>query len=102
MISIHTPRGGSDFLIPQSKIEPILFQSTLPVGGATSNEHNLPHFFLFQSTLPVGGATATYSAAMWSKIFQSTLPVGGATAAQRLRDMGVPISIHTPRGGSDR
>ena len=36
-----------------------------------------------------------------SKIFQSTLPVGGATCTSRLSKVGIPISIHAPRGGSD-
>ena len=34
--------------------------------------------------------------------FQSTLPVGGATRAARLRKSFTGISIHAPRGGSDR
>ena len=34
-----------------------IFQSTLPVGGATSHSIFLDVEYLFQSTLPVGGAT---------------------------------------------
>ena len=34
-ISIHAPRGGSDYLLGQSLQQVIIFQSTLPVGGAT-------------------------------------------------------------------
>ena len=79
-----------------------IFQSTLPVGGATG--HSAPHSssqnyfnprspwgerpygdgmsfgeYLFQSTLPVGGATMTSCSTPQSSTFQSTLPVGGAT-----------------------
>ncbi len=58
----------------------MIFQSTLPVRGATmpsgSNSVPLP---LFQSTLPVRGATMTLGKAISWKIFQSTLPVRGAT-----------------------
>ena len=35
----------------------------------------------FQSTLPVGGATSTRATQSTKSIFQSTLPVGGATVA---------------------
>ena len=34
--------------------------------------------------------------------FQSTLPVGGATAAEISEEAVQVISIHAPRGGSDR
>ena len=79
-ISIHAPRGGSDtpsFSAIRDCME--VFQSTLPVGGATQH-------FLYQSKL---------------SRFQSTLPVGGATTY--LYDVMNPlnISIHPPRGGSD-
>ncbi len=34
MVSIHAPRGGSDAKLPKHPFS-FLFQSTLPVGGAT-------------------------------------------------------------------
>ena len=55
----------------------------------------------FQSTLPVGGATSSHSGWKKPRIFQSTLPVGGATSQTTQRRPGNPISIHAPRGGSD-
>ena len=79
----------------------------------------------FQSTLPVGGATSSWAPGwVMSSGFQSTLPVGGATGrpedqgaergyfnprspwGERLPGVFVPfllllISIHAPRGGSD-
>ena len=102
-ISIHAPRGGSDlqkgasakgygYFNPRSPwgerrfgssfAVPLgIFQSTLPVGGATAAlpESGLDQL-LFQSTLPVGGATRKRltDTSKW-KPFQSTLPVGGAT-----------------------
>ena len=100
-ISIHAPRGGSDNLPttifrgginfnprspwgerPSTKKgikSPALFQSTLPVGGATQQYRTFSEQFQFQSTLPVGGATG--STILTSKVitFQSTLPVEGAT-----------------------
>ena len=56
----------------------------------------------FQSTLPVGGATSTTWTTEALPGFQSTLPVGGATARQAVKLFQTAISIHAPRGGSDR
>ena len=81
-ISIHAPRGGSDAADASESSEAaghfnprspwgerpnyvalptisILFQSTLPVGGATNMWAIIAHLILFQSTLPVGGATGS-------------------------------------------
>ena len=56
-ISIHAPRGGSDGNGVTFKNEANKFQSTLPVGGATTGQADLCISPKFQSTLPVGGAT---------------------------------------------
>ena len=81
---------------------PVIFQSTLPVWGATAkggsrsccNAYFNPRspcgerlsdsspknsWSVFQSTLPVWGATTRYPIAWMSWEFQSTLPVWGAT-----------------------
>ena len=79
-ISIHAPRAGSDFLLYSWFIQPCVFQSTLPVRGAT--EANSP--------IPSG-----------RKVFQSTLPVRGATIILCNVDQLFDISIHAPRAGSD-
>ena len=39
-ISIHAPRGGSDSTATRGNISNSRFQSTLPVGGATSPKSN--------------------------------------------------------------
>ena len=58
-ISIHAPRGGRDAEINPTSSATYVFQSTRPVGGATSAR---PAYqictYPFQSTRPVGGATA--------------------------------------------
>ena len=99
------------------------FQSTLPVGGATTKRHKSQEPAQFQSTLPVGGATMFLTVRGQRMKFQSTLPVGGATnleiAMRGSRDFNprspwgerqnprnyiqkfAVISIHAPRGGSD-
>ena len=101
-ISIHAPRAGSDLLLryhlrlnqyfnprsPCGERQPNtalriccnIFQSTLPVRGATPSSISFWSAALFQSTLPVRGATeqtARTVEAVFS--FQSTLPVRGAT-----------------------
>ena len=106
-ISIHAPRAGSDGLIerrinrykyfnPRSpcgerqyqmhkRYATLLFQSTLPVRGATQYHNNFPHHEQFQSTLPVRGATfKPHYGGRFVQQFQSTLPVRGATCSWRL------------------
>ena len=56
---------------------------------------------IFQSTLPVRGATKINMALAYKGIFQSTLPVRGATRIQRDKMQLTTISIHAPREGSD-
>ena len=47
-ISIHAPRGGSDYFSAISIVARVVFQSTLPAGGATGRfvllHHPLTHF----------------------------------------------------------
>ena len=57
---------------------------------------------IFQSTLPVGGATPEKRAMLMTQQFQSPLPVGGATGPADVWRGRHRISIHAPRGGSDQ
>ncbi len=101
-----------------------MFQSTLPVGGATAQHAQLTQEIEFQSTLPVGGATPTacgmfYHTASfnprspWEERpafnalrralsgFQSTLPVGGATKYRQGRRISAKRFQSTlPVGGA--
>ena len=77
-ISIHTPLAGSD-MPPVTAGLNRLFQSTLPLRGATSTRYPRHPRNRFQSTLPLRGATR------------------GRTGARLHRS----ISIHTPLAGSD-
>ena len=57
-ISIHAPRVGSDGCLLSEPVLFLLFQSTLPVWGATAQGNYLDGpLYEFQSTLPVWGAT---------------------------------------------
>ena len=78
-ISIHAPRGGSD-----------------GNGVTFKNEANK-----FQSTLPVGGATTPCFSAVRACIISIHAPRGGSDFRERLKQTGLEISIHAPRGGSD-
>ena len=79
-ISIHAPRGGSDlccYIIPV----PIRnFNPRSPWGERHTWKMPMALSTLFQSTLPVGGATIFITLNLPILVFQSTLPVGGATA----------------------
>ena len=56
---------------------------------------------LFQSTLPLRGATSTRYPRHPRNRFQSTLPLRGATRGKPRMILRAPISIHTPLAGSD-
>ena len=102
IISIHAPRGGSDGgRSRQESVTRGYFNPRSPWG-----ERLLLHPIddkrrVFQSTLPVGGATRDRVTIRKSVLFQSTLPVGGATAKACQGILNRAISIHAPRGGSD-
>ena len=79
-----------------------IFQSTLPARGATLVAcYTDIERELFQSTLPARGATRGFSPGAAPPPFQSTLPARGATDAVRRERLGIRISIHAPRTGSD-
>ena len=57
---------------------------------------------LFQSTLPMRGATEHQKFFGAFALFQSTLPMRGATNDHRQIAVGAHISIHAPHAGSDK
>ena len=80
----------------------VLFQSTLPVGGATEYESRARAIFDISIHAPRGGSDLfCFRKNLTVSIFQSTLPVGGATGDRDYKSFGKEISIHAPRGGSD-
>ena len=78
-ISIHTPLAGSDMALPYVPSLATIFQSTLPLRGATWTVPSSVLSVLFQSTLPLRGATSGMADYIAEIIFQSTLPLRGAT-----------------------
>ena len=123
-ISIHAPRVGSDIRNGNIVYDTELFQSTLPVWGATCRR--IPgrrnHFISihaprvgsdrvdslhnvsvghFNPRSPCGERRQRRRLCHSSFSFQSTLPVWGATRVDLMTDDPLPISIHAPRVGSD-
>ena len=56
---------------------------------------------VFQSTLPLRGATFLDELHAIKDRFQSTLPLRGATQTAKSYTANLPISIHAPLAGSD-
>ena len=101
-ISIHAPRGGSDFITDFIVCQSFLFQSTLPAGGATyAAVKTVGHPRDFNPRSPRGERLQYLQRLRPSDRFQSTLPAGGATYALIWNEWFRDISIHAPRGGSD-
>ena len=112
-------------LLPLATIAAVaVFQSTLPVGGATLSQLFLVGFIFISIHAPRGGSDGLQNLPVritenfnprspWGErlsacpvhsiagVFQSTLPVGGATASSKQKSPTQVISIHAPRGGSD-
>ena len=79
-----------------------IFQSTLPVRGATRCGATIRGGgAYFNPRSPCGERRGGSVAHINSCRFQSTLPVRGATIAKALPSVMTPISIHAPRAGSD-
>ena len=122
-ISIHAPLTGSDHpssrrcwnpgdFNPRSPYGERLssfvfsfissvFQSTLPLRGATCRGLDSTCTGTFQSTLPLRGATFFIGRNGTMEVFQSTLPLRGATGLPLLPRPVASISIHAPLTGSD-
>ena len=100
-ISIHAPRVGSDEKEDKEKAA-LVISIHAPRVGSDNELVFLPLFDnVFQSTLPVWGATKARGIWTCWRRFQSTLPVWGATGRHK-RQLGARgISIHAPRVGSD-
>ena len=100
-ISIHAPRVGSDATTARASQPPSNFNPRSPCGERRNREAMWQETRIFQSTLPVWGATELIKAIRAALEFQSTLPVWGATLEDNWVDIGLVISIHAPRVGSD-
>ena len=86
----------------ESAMQQTIFQSTLPVWGATwlyaSKRYTEDNF---NPRSPCGERLKYFKSNLSSLEFQSTLPVWGATINTGRVVLGTKISIHAPRVGSD-
>ena len=101
-ISIHTPHAGSDDRSFQKQKDDFHFNPHSPCGERPplAPTSIIPHV-VFQSTLPMRGATFLTLTQRNIPAFQSTLPMRGATFHCPYEDCINDISIHTPHAGSD-
>ncbi len=100
-ISIHAPRVGSDLTRPSSFTTRSISIHAPRVGSDIIEADRVSTPAIFQSTLPVWGATRVRGGHDLMHLFQSTLPVWGATALPGVGEVATDISIHAPRVGSD-
>ena len=78
-ISIHTPHAGSDDSMLRIPSFPFDFNPHSPCGERLCHDLFEVELELFQSTLPMRGATDGVPGFLKMKSFQSTLPMRGAT-----------------------
>ena len=85
------------FVIPH-----LVFQSTLPVWGATSCPKRISRRYVISIHAPRVGSDLNLHVLIYNfSRFQSTLPVWGATELYSAGPRCARISIHAPRVGSD-
>ena len=123
-ISIHAPRGGSDYFDQGIHLCFTYFNPRSPWGERRRIRNARGRNFRFQSTLPVGGATSVRRLHQQSRVdfnprspwgerpvppgrtdvisdFNPRSPWGERLVVDGGNDLFVYISIHAPRGGSD-
>ena len=84
------------------KVDYEVFQSTLPMRGATGDPHVFyPLQFYFNPRSPCGERPYAYFSGLQAMRFQSTLPMRGATHNRDIMILFRYISIHAPHAGSD-
>ena len=100
-ISIHTPLAGSDHAGTARKGWALYFNPHSPCGERLAFCFNRPHSSIFQSTLPLRGATSRLLRSIRvPKYFNPHSPCGERRHRTR-STTHLLISIHTPLAGSD-
>ena len=102
-ISIHAPRAGSDLIFTKRQTEGEYFNPRSPCGERPNGTPFRRAVIIFQSTLPVRGATLPRGGLLPRRCISIHAPRAGSdiwwcmTARSK-----ASISIHAPRAGSDR
>ena len=102
-ISIHAPRAGSDLVLIMVLATLLLFQSTLPVRGATRLNEPAKHRGSYFNPRSPCGERLLYAvnALIRSCDFNPRSPCGERPVCSQAGCSCVFISIHAPRAGSD-
>ncbi len=79
-----------------------VFQSTLPMRGATTTRCSTTGIRIFQSTLPMRGATLLKEVGVNVADFNPRSPCGERPGRARMTADRRVISIHAPHAGSDQ
>ena len=85
----------------QVNINVWIFQSTLPMRGATGNHESPPGHHISIHAPHAGSDKSKGGVFLWADQFQSTLPMRGATIIASTKEQCIGISIHAPHAGSD-
>ena len=101
-ISIHAPRVGSDFFSFTPSTSKVYFNPRSPCGERHVEWDYCVPKILFQSTLPVWGATDGREYSRDEGRISIHAPRVGSDVWNSLRGNHCRISIHAPRVGSDK
>jgi len=101
-VSIHAPREGSDLVSYAWRFQVDMFQSTLPVRGATHVGFGQYRLFVVSIHAPREGSDMRRR---WSRISPATVsihaPREGSDFFLLIFIQSLFVSIHAPREGSD-
>jgi len=78
-----------------------MFQSALPLRGATHEWSQAAEWQAVSIRTPLAGSDKKFLRPVTSAVFQSALPLRGATRRYTARTPLPPVSIRTPLAGSD-
>ena len=92
---------GERRLFPLMFILTLLFQSTLPVGGATTRSSNRRTTSRISIHAPRGGSDNNQFEVRCQDYISIHAPRGGSDTVRSIWPQPRSISIHAPRGGSD-
>ncbi len=100
-ISIHAPHAGSDAMRLSNAAARHNFNPRSPCGERRTGLLVAGLLTLFQSTLPMRGATEFVQPSLTVQAISIHAPHAGSDSLDGKRCVGAAISIHAPHAGSD-
>ena len=101
-ISIHAPRAGSDNVAFKNAANTVNFNPRSPCGERRQKRNLSAALKVFQSTLPVRGATTNFGGFRDKINISIHAPRAGSDFFLTSSNCSLSISIHAPRAGSDK